>query len=267
MGTYVIDGVEYPRVTDLLPVTNFAPWAAAVVAREALTRPLRYEAFHEERMRYYTERRREPLPEDEAQARADEDTFRYLRGAAFRVRDIAGLVGSCVHDLARRYEEGWMADEDTLRLVDWYTDRCRRKDPDYDPQTVWRKFEAFKGWWDSVQPVPLMRETVVYDPDVGYAGTVDMIAEIDGETVLVDYKTSNGVWDSYALQAAAYAKAPAVWADEKRCPKPDVRRAVILHINDDGCVEHEVLDVEMAYKAFLASFELWRLMRARNYLS
>lgn len=50
-------------------------------------------------------------------------------------------------------------------------------------------------------------ETRVYDMDAGYAGTIDMVAEVQGTVGVVDLKTSNGMQDAYFLQTAAYLNA------------------------------------------------------------
>ncbi len=50
-------------------------------------------------------------------------------------------------------------------------------------------------------------EKRVYDMDAGYAGTIDMIAQVHGTMGVVDLKTSNGMQDSYLLQTAAYLHA------------------------------------------------------------
>lgn len=50
-------------------------------------------------------------------------------------------------------------------------------------------------------------EKRVFDMDAGYAGTIDMIAEVQGVIGVVDLKTSNAMQDSYLLQTAAYLNA------------------------------------------------------------
>jgi hypothetical protein len=50
-------------------------------------------------------------------------------------------------------------------------------------------------------------EKRVHDFDAGYAGTLDMVAEVQGRIGVVDLKTSNGMQDAYFLQTAAYLNA------------------------------------------------------------
>ena len=70
---------------------------------------------------------------------------------------------------------------------------------------------AFHGWQREysvkiVDPHAHI-ETRVCDMDAGYAGTIDMIAEVRGVMGVVDLKTSNGMQDAYLLQTAAYLNA------------------------------------------------------------
>jgi len=50
-------------------------------------------------------------------------------------------------------------------------------------------------------------EGKVYNDKEEYAGRIDLVAIISGERWLLDYKFSNGVYDSHYLQLAAYRRA------------------------------------------------------------
>ena len=50
-------------------------------------------------------------------------------------------------------------------------------------------------------------ECKVYDFENGYAGTVDMVAEVQGTRGIVDLKTGNAIRDEHSLQTAAYLNA------------------------------------------------------------
>lgn len=53
----------------------------------------------------------------------------------------------------------------------------------------------------------LLAEQPIYSRRHQYAGTTDFICKIDGKMWLGDIKTSNGIYDSYYAQAAAYLQA------------------------------------------------------------
>lgn len=66
---------------------------------------------------------------------------------------------------------------------------------------------AFKSWFDSVKPKVLAWETVVFSEIHNYAGTIDFICEINGETWIIDFKTGQYIWPEYELQLSAYRRA------------------------------------------------------------
>lgn len=128
----------------------------------------------------------------------------YPKGAAYyqwlkqngensdEIRDDAGRRGSVVHQLTEEYDSGHevsLYDDNgnvNYRLIEWamferYVEFCRRFpfDIHYSEQNF-------------------------VSPELGFAGTVDRVINLNGETLLVDIKTSNAIYPSYWLQLAAY---------------------------------------------------------------
>lgn len=69
-------------------------------------------------------------------------------------------------------------------------------------------FEKWKKTEDVVIKDPSLDiERKVYDFDNGYAGTLDMIAEVAGRRGIVDIKTGNSIREEYSMQTAAYLNA------------------------------------------------------------
>jgi len=83
----------------------------------------------------------------------------------------------------------------------------------------------------------------------GYAGTVDMVVEIEGELWIIDLKTSQSVWPSHELQVSAYKHAIPMMEDAK---------LAILQLgyrrNKDGFKFTEIND---QYSLFLSTKEIW----------
>jgi genome maintenance exonuclease 1 len=68
--------------------------------------------------------------------------------------------------------------------------------------------EAFLQWYEDHPNVRILEcEEKVYHPELKYAGTVDAVAEIDGDLYIIDFKTSSKVYPEHHIQCAAYAKA------------------------------------------------------------
>jgi hypothetical protein len=68
-------------------------------------------------------------------------------------------------------------------------------------------FMAFEDWAASVQLEPLFTEQTVWSIRDGYAGTMDLLARVNGELAVIDFKTSKAVYAEYHLQVAAYMAA------------------------------------------------------------
>lgn len=74
---------------------------------------------------------------------------------------------------------------------------------------------SFNKWWEDYQVKPLAAEVTVWNDTVGYAGTLDLVAEIGGKVCLVDYKTKGtdrhgnvkGLDNKIVMQLAAGYKA------------------------------------------------------------
>ena len=122
-----------------------------------------------------------------------------------------------------------------------------------------------------VQPIEV--EAFLINETLGYGGTCDLIAEIDGETWLLDWKTSksvgwpNGnVYDEMRLQLAAYSRAEFIArpGDPERYQLPEITRFGILHVTDGGTRLYPADVTEADWTAFRAALYLygWRKGRA-----
>jgi hypothetical protein len=148
--------------------------------------------------------------------------------------------------------------------------------------------DRFDEWLQKWQPVYEAVETTVYSPTYGYAGTLDAMAQIDGQRVIVDYKTSRKSVDSQgkptkpypevALQLAAYrfAEVAATWrprryekfrrryyllgAEERvvSVPVPEVDGAIAIHISPEHCDAYPIRCDEPVFDAFLYVLEAFR---------
>lgn len=119
------------------------------------------------------------------------DTFvAALKGAPNAKRDGAAVRGTKIHHIAEKLIKGEEVHIDDLSLIPHAENAAR-----------------FMDEW-KVQPV--LNEAVIGSYTHGYAGTLDLIADLpDGRRVLFDYKTgASGIWPDHALQLAAYR-----WAD------------------------------------------------------
>jgi hypothetical protein len=118
-----------------------------------------------------------------------------------------------------------------------------------------------------------------------YAGTMDLLCEIDGRMAILDVKTGKSVHEDAALQINAYAHADFLIADpnhpdavqitpargrrwyewrgeaKDEHPMPDIQAGYIMHLRDDGWALHEVPISDELYEMFLSLFSVERWER------
>jgi hypothetical protein len=139
----------------------------------------------------------------------------FLTKAATTLNEQARVMGSDVHGYAEAISRGQDVDiPDELQ-----------------PFVV-----AYRAWVTDFAPEFLAAEEMVCSVTHGYAGTLDAIARIAGETWLIDYKTSKGVYAETALQLAAYGHAEFIGrpGDPMRYAIPPIDQYGVLHLRPEG---------------------------------
>jgi len=144
----------------------------------------------------------------------DEDNPRYLpsvttilsvypKGPAFEswLKDVgqsAGIIaqraadsGSRVHDGIERLIKG--------EEIVW-------DDAEFNLEE-WKGLLKYIDFNKRFKPNVLAAESVVYNTDMGYAGQVDIVCEIDGVRYLLDNKFGNAIYPTYWFQLIAYKHA------------------------------------------------------------
>jgi hypothetical protein len=78
----------------------------------------------------------------------------------------------------------------------------------YDMTTdEWEAIKSFVDWNNEVKPKYILSEKNVISRQYRYAGTIDCLAEINGELYLIDFKTSKSVYTSHIIQVSSYKQA------------------------------------------------------------
>lgn len=81
------------------------------------------------------------------------------------------------------------------------------KEPDSVPAAIEAPIKAFKQWWKNSGIELVLGDTKVASLKYGYGGSLDALGRREGKFVILDWKTSNGIWREYSLQVSAYAQA------------------------------------------------------------
>jgi hypothetical protein len=83
-----------------------------------------------------------------------------------------------------------------------------------------------------------MNEQNYVSAELGYAGTIDRVMQVDGRLLLVDIKTSGSVWPAYWLQLAAYRRLL------QEVGGVEVDGVAILHLNAKTRTEGKKGDIQ-----------------------
>ena len=103
---------------------------------------------------------------------------------ACKVRDKAAKRGTIVHEIS----------EDLLNGEEIILDA--------GPEIV-KRIMCLEEWYNNYQPEIIAQEIMLAFPGVRFAGRFDILARIDGKTVLIDIKTG-GHYKTHDLQASMY---------------------------------------------------------------
>jgi hypothetical protein len=129
--------------------------------------------------------------------------------------------------------------------------------------------EAYARFLDSWEIEPIATETPLANTEYGYAGTADLWATIgilDDEPALIDLKTGRGVYESVALQLAAYRNADLWQVDGiERDDVPDVRRVYVAHVLPDAVRLLPVVAEADEYRTFLYVLQVARWLDAHGF--
>lgn len=123
-------------------------------------------------------------------------------------------------------------------------------------------YMAWEDWAKQVELVPIAIEETVWSERYGYAGTADLIAWIEGQRTLLDWKTGKSVYREAWLQNAAYRYAWNEMHEFGDTPEdlPVVRGIVVRLpkvIGDPATEAVEITDADNWFRAFMHAKELW----------
>jgi ATP-dependent exoDNAse (exonuclease V) beta subunit len=135
-------------------------------------------------------------------------------------------------------------------------DAILREEEPVIPPAYSETIESFYAW-EKEQDLSLNKsEIMVYSLMHGYAGTFDCLGWNDKEVVVIDWKTSSGLYPESALQVAAYATAWEEMSGE------DVTGAWVVRFGKKSPeFEARRVDLDACKPVWLAALKLWRGMK------
>ncbi|PPS86427.1 PD-(D/E)XK nuclease family protein [Streptomyces sp. MH60] len=162
----------------------------------------------------------------------------YLKSAHRRKSKAATDLGSAAHDYFERLARGEVINDRHVHV------------------DVKQHVRHFREFLDEVQPEFLYLEETIWHDTHKVAGSFDAIAKVDGDLVVLDWKTSKAVYDSVALQLSAYRYADRIILAEtgESVPMPELAGGAVLHVRPEGWsfvpvkCDREVFDTFLALR-------------------
>ena len=114
------------------------------------------------------------------------------------VKAEAGDRGSKVHKAIENLVDGA-----SVKMEDKYYNKSKETDEELTPEE-YGAIVSFTRWVEEVKPKFLSSEITVISEKHNFAGTVDCVAEIDGQVWIIDWKTSANIYPSMEAQLSAY---------------------------------------------------------------
>ena len=163
------------------------------------------------------------------------------KGASYRKSKKAMDIGTLAHNWIENYVKAKMT---------------KGPMPDMpEEQKVRNAVNSYLVWERHVGSIRYIEsERRVYSERFMYSGTVDLVAEINGKTVVADLKTSKAIYPEYLVQAAAYAHA--IMEEDDIC----VDELMIIRIPKDGS-DVEILaseHIKYFFSVFRSCLVVWR---------
>lgn len=159
--------------------------------------------------------------------------------AANKRKTSAGASGTNVHAYAEAYFK-------KLPLPVLETDDSKRG------------VEAFHKWLDQHNVRALASERMVFSKEHYYAGTCDLVAEIDGEMSVGDIKTGKAIYPEARLQTAAYQHA----MQEEKGMKFDTRWVMLFNKTTGDFKAEKFYEFDLDFQGFTSALSLHRILKA-----
>lgn len=104
---------------------------------------------------------------------------------------------------------------------------------------------AFLDWFNENKVEFIETEKFLYSKKYDYVGTTDVVAKVNDEIVIIDYKTSKGIYSEQYYQLAAY------WGAYEEETKLQLNRGAILHFDKEtGKPTFKIIEREELQKDF-----------------
>lgn len=163
----------------------------------------------------------------------------------------AAEVGSHVHDAIDRYLSG--------SKITW-TDESGNA---HYTLEEWMMILRFVDFWTTIKPELIAHEEQVVSETMKIGGTIDLVCKIGDKIFLIDYKTTNAIYQTHYLQVSAYAM---MWNEAH--PEAMIDGVGIMHLKartrgaNGKNIQGEGWQVKESEKSYEEDYSLFEHVRA-----
>jgi hypothetical protein len=168
-----------------------------------------------------------------------DEKVKHLKGVPWRKRDDAADFGTALHEAL--------------------ADLVAGKPVTYIPGAEAHQ-AALAEWWAAYRPLVYDSEVQVFNLTEGYAGSLDLIADVYGRRLLIDLKSGSAIGHDVRLQLAAYRFAEFIGEDDRRIADvPSVAGCAILWVPRDNPAMWQFIEVPAGAAEFVEFLGVKRL--------
>jgi hypothetical protein len=142
----------------------------------------------------------------------------------------------------------------------------------YFTKDEWRKLVNFQRWYEELSIECIESEAIIFDEELGYAGTIDFIGWIinpktkEREKWLLDWKSGNAIHKEAYQQVAGYMNAYNKREENKAEP---IKKCGVVHLGASNRTQKDYnnigvsltpVDFNESFEAFSLTLQLYKLL-------
>lgn len=157
------------------------------------------------------------------------------------IKESAGEKGSKIHQAIESLNNGKKINHDSLILNPKNGEKEELTGEEYEAVV------SYADWFTSAKPKIIKAEHSIINKR--YGGTIDIIAEIDGQKWIIDVKSSQYIWAEHKLQISAYKHA---------MPKPEEYKIAIINVGyQRNKKKYKFTEIEDKMDLFNSAYKIW----------
>ena len=131
---------------------------------------------------------------------------------------------------------------------------------EYQIELAGNSFLSYRSWASLHTIEPILLETPIVSASMDFGGTPDMLANVDGVSTLMDFKTGKAIYSEHSIQVAAYK----FLIEEIGFTVEEIQILRIGRTNDEGFEVKPIKTPDLNWAIFLNCLSIYELQKAVN---